>query len=222
MPLREINEQELKQAGIGFFEDDERTPVTVETRAAVGRAASLLAGRGFRVDKFRPEGLEEARHLWWQFFGTAGGMMLAPMLRGHEKELSPILREFFLWTTVAPAHSGESLLHAWLARDELREKILRRMKKHSVLICPVAAIPAFHHSEREWQVQGKTVKYLEAWSYCEWFNLLGFPAAVIPMGSGDGLPIGVQIVGRPWEEETVLAIASILEEARGPYPSPQI
>ena len=223
VPMREIHELELKQVGIGFFHDDDRTPVTTETQAAVRRAAVLLDEGGFRVDEFRPEGLEEARQLWWQFFGTAGGMMLAPMLRGHEKELSPILREFFLWTTAAPVHSGESLLHAWLARDELREKILRQMKKHSVLICPVAAIPAFHHGEREWQVQGKTVKYLDAWCYCEWFNLLGFPAAVIPIAiSSEGLPIGVQIVGRPWEEEMVLAIAHMLEEARGPYPVSQV
>lgn len=223
VPVREINDRELNRIGIGFFEDDGRTPVTAETRAAVRRAATLLGESGFRVDEFRPQGLEEARQLWWQFFGTAGGMMLALMLGGHEKDLSPILREFFLWTTAAPVHSGESLLHAWLGRDDLREKILRQMRKYPVLICPVAAIPAFHHGEREWPVDGKTIKYLDAWSYCEWFNLLGFPAAVIPIGlSSEGLPIGVQIVGRPWEEETVLAIARILEEARGPYPSPQM
>jgi len=65
------------------------------------------------------------------------------------------------------------------------------------------------------------VKYLDAWSYCEWFNLLGFPAMGVPMGrSPEGLPIGVQIVGRPWEEELVLAVASVLEEARGEWPQP--
>jgi Asp-tRNA(Asn)/Glu-tRNA(Gln) amidotransferase A subunit family amidase len=143
------------------------------------------------------------------------------MLRGHEAELSPILREFYLWTGAEPAHTGESLLAAWLGRDELREKILLQMRKYPVLICPVAAIPAFHHGEREWQVEGKTVKYLDAWSYCEWFNLLGFPAVVVPMGcSVDGLPIGVQIVGRPWEEEVVLAIAARLEAERGPWQGP--
>jgi amidase len=95
------------------------------------------------------------------------------------------------------------------------------MRKYPVLLCPTAAIPAFHHGEREWQVEGKTVKYLDAWSYCEWFNLLGFPAVVVPMGqSPEGLPIGVQIVGRPWEEELVLAIASALDEARGEFPQP--
>jgi Asp-tRNA(Asn)/Glu-tRNA(Gln) amidotransferase A subunit family amidase len=38
--------------------------------------------------------------------------------------------------------------------------------------------------------------------------------------SGQGLPIGVQLVGRPWEEELILEVASRLEEARGPFPEP--
>ena len=220
---REIHERALRAVPIGFFEDDGRTPVTPETRLAVSRAASLLLSCGFRVEPFRPEGLEEARQLWWEFFGTAGGMILGPMLRGHESELSPILREFHAWTNAEPAHTGESLLAAWLGRDEVREKILLQMRKYPVLICPTAAVPAFRHGEREWQVDGKTVKYLDAWSYCEWFNLLGFPAVVVPMGySGQGLPIGVQIVGRPWQEEVVLAVAAKLEKERGPWQAPPL
>jgi Asp-tRNA(Asn)/Glu-tRNA(Gln) amidotransferase A subunit family amidase len=217
-----FHDSDINAVPIGFFEDDGRTPVTRETREAVNRAAGILSQIGFSVAPFRPEGLEEARRLWWKFFGVAGGMILGPMLRGHEAELSPTLREFYLWTGAEPAHTGESLLAAWLGRDELREKILLQMRKYPVLICPVAAIPAFHHGEREWQVEEKTVKYLDAWSYCEWFNLLGFPAVVVPMGcSVDGLPIGVQIVGRPWEEEVVLAIAARLEAERGPWQGPQ-
>jgi len=206
---------------IGFFEDDGRTPVTGETRSAVRRTASILQNCGFRVEPFRPEGLEEARQLWWDFFGTAGGMILEPMLRGHESELSPILREFQVWTQALPAHTGESLLAAWLGRDAVREKILVQMRNCPVLICPIAAIPAFRHGERAWKVEGKTVKYLDAWSYCEWFNLLGFPAAVVPMGqSAEGLPIGVQIIGRPWQEEVVLDVAAKLEKERGPWRAP--
>jgi len=221
--VREIDEALVRSVNIGFFEDDGRTPVTEETRLAVRHAVSLLSNCGFHVKPFRPEGLEEARQLWWEFFGTAGGMILDPMLRGHESDLSPILREFQRWTHATPAHTGESLLAAWLGRDAVREKILLQMRKYPVLICPTAAIPAFHHGEREWQVEGKTVKYFDAWSYCEWFNLLGFPAAVVAMGSSEhGLPIGVQIVGRPWEEEVVLAVAAILDKACGPRQSPPL
>jgi amidase len=150
-------------------------------------------------------------------------MILESTLKGGESELSPILQEFRAWTKAESAHTGESLLAAWLGRDALREKILLQMRKYPVLLCPTAAIPAFLHGEREWQVEGKTVKYLDAWSYCEWFNLLGFPAVVVPMGySEDGLPIGVQIVGWPWQEEVVLAVAAKLEQERGPWQAPPL
>jgi Asp-tRNA(Asn)/Glu-tRNA(Gln) amidotransferase A subunit family amidase len=67
------------------------------------------------------------------------------------------------------------------------------------------------------------VRYLDAWSYTEWFNLLGTPAAAIPFGrSKEGLPIGVQIVARPWEEELVLAVAAELEAQRGPWQRPDL
>ena len=221
VPLRQIADAELRSAAVGFFADDGRTPVTPETRAAVARAADLLSQVGFRTEPFQAQGLEQARQLWWKFFGVAGGMILGPMLKGREAELSPILRQFSDWVKAEPPHTGDSLLETWLARDEVREKVLLQMQKHPILLCPTAAIPAFRHGEREWQVEGKTVKYLDAWSYCEWFNLLGLPAAVVPMAkSPEGLPIGVQIVGRPWEEERVLAIAAALEEARGPWSAP--
>ena len=150
-------------------------------------------------------------------------MILGPMLRGREPDLSPTLRQFTSWVAAEPPHTGESLLAAWLGRDDVRERILLQMREHSVLLCPTASIPAFRHGEREWQVEGKTAKYLDAWSYCEWFNLLGFPAAVVPMGrSLEGLPIGVQIVGRPWEEELVLTVAAKLEAARGEWQGPAL
>jgi len=221
VPLRPVSEPGLQNLAVGFFEDDHSTPVTPETRAAIQHAASLLERSGMRVESFLPEGLDEARQLWWEFFGTAGGMILEPELRGRHPHLSPILREFLQWASASPAHTGDSLLNAWLGRDALREKILVQMRKHPVLLCPVASIPAFRHGEREWQVDGRPVNYLDAWSYCAWFNLLGFPAVVVPVGkSKAGLPIGVQIVGRPWEEELVLAVAARLERERGPWQAP--
>jgi amidase len=50
-------------------------------------------------------------------------------------------------------------------------------------------------------------------------NLLGLPAVTIPYGHDEqGMPAGIQIVGRPWEEELILEIAARLEQARGPFP----
>jgi Asp-tRNA(Asn)/Glu-tRNA(Gln) amidotransferase A subunit family amidase len=215
----EVKKLEIRRLKIGYFEDDGRTPVTPETRAAVRTAAEGLRGAGFQVDHFQPEGLEEARQLWHKFFVVAGGMLLRPMFKDADADLSPILKQFLEWS--GPAHTGPTLLDAWIERDLLRPRFFAQMEQYPILLCPAAAIPAFRHGERRWQVEGKTVHYLDAWSYTEFFNLLGNPAAVVPVGrSSEGLPIGVQIVGRPWEEEQVLFAAAALEKECGAWRIP--
>jgi Asp-tRNA(Asn)/Glu-tRNA(Gln) amidotransferase A subunit family amidase len=216
VPLRWPEKDELSRVRVVYFEDDGRTPVTAETRAAVRTAAEALRRAGFQVETFRPKGLELARELWWKLFGTAGGMMLGSVTKGREDELSPILKEFSRVVTGEPAHTGQSLLDTWIERDVLRMQVFAQMRNYPVLLCPVASIPAFRHGERSWQVEGKTVKYLDAWSYTEWFNLLGMPAVSVPVGkSPEGLPIGVQIAACPWQEELVISVAAALEEQIG-------
>ncbi len=223
VPLRWPGDDEIKKLRIGYFEDDGRTPVTAETRAAVRTAAEALRGAGFQVERFQPEGLEAARQLWFKYFVVAGGMLLRPMFKNRESDLSPILKQFMEWSAAEPAHTGETLLDAWIERDALRAQFLAQMRQYPILVCPAAAIPAFRHGERSWMLEGKTVEYLDAWSYTEFFNLLGNPGVVVPVGSSPkGLPIGVQIVGRPWEEEQVLAVAEVLENECGPWRRPPI
>jgi Asp-tRNA(Asn)/Glu-tRNA(Gln) amidotransferase A subunit family amidase len=221
VPVRWPTKEDLKKLRVGYFEDDGRTPVTPETRAAVRTAAQALEGAGFQVAPFRPEGLEASRQLWWKLFGVAGGMLLGPMTRLHEAELSPILKEFSGWVAAEKPHTAQTLLDAWIERDMVRMQVFQQMQEFPILLCPVAAVPAFRHGERSWPIDGQMVKYLDAWSYTEWFNLLGMPGAAVPMGkSAEGLPIGVQVVGLPWQEEVVLGVAAELEEQRGEWQGP--
>ncbi|HWY21257.1 MAG TPA: amidase [Candidatus Acidoferrum sp.] len=223
VPVHWPSEDEVRKRKVGYFEDDGRTPVTPETRAAVGAAAEALRSAGFQVEPFRPEGLEEARQLWHKFFVVAGGMLLKPMFKEGDADLSPILKQFLEEAESQPAHTARSLLDAWIHRDLQCARFVAQMRHYPILLCPAAAIPAFRHGERSWLVEGKTVHYLDAWSYTEFFNLLGNPAVVVPVGqSPEGLPIGVQVVGRPWEEEQVLAIAAALEKECGAWKIPPI
>jgi Asp-tRNA(Asn)/Glu-tRNA(Gln) amidotransferase A subunit family amidase len=216
VPVRWSDRSQLKKIRIGYFEDDGRTPVTGETRSAVQRAAKALQSAGFEVEPFRPEGLEKIRQLWWKFFGVAGRMLLGPMTEGQEAKLSLILKEFMSWSAKETPHTAQTLLDTWIERDLQRMEIFEQMEKFPILLCPVASIPAFRHGERSWQIEGRTVEYLDAWSYCEWFNLLGMPAATVPvLQSADRLPIGVQIIAKPWEEELVLEVAEIIEAECG-------
>jgi amidase len=100
--------------------------------------------------------------------------------------------------------------------------LLAEMQPFPILLCPVCAVPAFRHGEREWSVDGQTVSYLDAMRYTQWFNLFAAPAAVVPVGrSPEGLPIGVQIAGRPFEDEAVLAVAACVEREFG-YQTPPV
>ncbi|HTZ60570.1 MAG TPA: amidase [Acidobacteriaceae bacterium] len=219
VPLRNESLEDLKGVSIGFFEDD--GAVTPETRQAVRDAARTLQEQGFRVSPFRPAGLEEARQLWWKFFVRGGAMLLGPLVEGRHAELSPTFVDFLSIAHRQPPLSSQELLSAWMDTDFVRRKLLSEMERFPILVCPVCAIPAFRHGERSWEIDGQRVEYLDTMKYTQWFNLLGAPAAVVPVGrSPEGLPIGVQIVGRPFEDERVLGIAAALEASFGYKPPP--
>jgi amidase len=219
--LRNPSLNELRGNTIGFFEDDELVPVTPQTRMAVNAAAVALSEAGFCVEPFRPSTLEPLRKLWWKFFVQCGAMFYAPEIRGREQELSPIFNEFLGIAAGAPPLTADQLLSTWADLDLLRAKTLEELRKYPVLLCPVASVPAFRHGERIWEIEGRTVEYLDAWRHTQWFNALAAPAAVLPVGtSPEGLPIGVQIVARPFEDETALGIAAVLDSAFGYHPPP--
>jgi len=214
--LREPGMAELRSNKVGYFEDDGLVPVTPETRAAVNAAAAALRDAGFNVEPFRPRTLELLRKLWIKFFVQCGAMFYAPAIAGREDELSPIFKEFLGMARNAPPLTAQELLDAWAELDVLRAKTLEEMRKYPVLLCPVASVPAFRHGERSWVVEGQTVEYWDAWRYSQWFNVLAAPAVVVPVGrSPEGLPIGVQVVARPFQDETALGIAGIVDAAFG-------
>ena len=219
---REIDAASLRQTRIGYFEDDGRTPVTRETRRAIQRAAQVLSDAGFIVESFRPQGLEEARRLWRILFIDGAAMLLRQAYHRRESDMYSIVGEIIEAASQDPPLTAETLFETLSGRDILRAHFLQKMERYPILLCPVNAIPAFRHGERSWTVEGQRVDYLDVSSYSQWFNLLGNPAVSVPMDQSDeGLPIGVQIVGRPWEEELVLAVAAALEQ-EGAWKAPPL
>jgi amidase len=219
--LRHVSVEEAKEIPIGWFEDDGLTPVTQETRQAVRDAADTLARRGFKVKAFRPTFLEEARRLWHVFFVQCGAMFYESSTVGRRDELSPTFCNFLEIAEAERALTAKSLLQSWAECDMVRSQLLAEMQEFPVLLMPVCAIPAFRHGERQWTVEGRELNYLDAMRFTQWFNLLASPAAVVPVGRSDeGLPIGVQIAGRPFDDEIVLAVATAVESEFGYRPPP--
>jgi len=209
----------LDGLGVMWHTDNGIAPVTRATREAVERAARALAGRGLLVAEQRPAGIEQSFDLWMALLSGPCVRGTLSLYEGKEELCGPLMNA--LRGLPAPP-SLRPYFEAWFERDALRASVLRQMRDYPVILCPVSSIPAFSLNHRgAFDVDGREVDYLQAMSYVDTYNVLGFPAAVVPAGkSPEGLPIGVQVVGRPFEERTVLAVARVLEEALGGYQRP--
>jgi Asp-tRNA(Asn)/Glu-tRNA(Gln) amidotransferase A subunit family amidase len=220
VPLRTHNEREIRGTRIGILQSPALGTATPEAQAAVEHTAKLLSERGFIVEPFELTGLDRALELWWFFFGAVIAHLLRANLARHEAELSPMLREYLSNAASPNAISLDQFIQACAERDILRGKILRQMDEVPILLSPISTAPAFRHGEGNYK---PGTGYLDTMRFSQWLNLTGFPGASVPVSrSKEGLPIGVQVIGRPFEEELVLAVAEALEQSRGPWQPPPL
>lgn len=220
VPFRAYRETELRGLRVGLLESDVLGVATPETRAAVERATKSLAARGFTVEPFRMQSLDRALELWWFFFGPVIGNLFQDSIAGKEDQISPMLREYLTCANSGNPITLEQFTKACAGRDLLRADILRQMRDMPILLSPVSTGPAFRHGEGNY-LPG--TGYLDTMRFSQWLNLTGFPGASVPVGyANDGLPIGVQVIGRPYEDELVLAVAEAIEQSRGPWQAPPL
>jgi amidase len=211
----------VAETRIGVMEQFCDVPVEPSTRDTVRKAAGTLGEIGFEVEPFKPRGIERAPNLWWFFFGQLPAPFTKQMIQGREQDAHWTGTEFLTTALEQPAPTANDLLSNLAARDRLRAALLRQMESVPLILAPVCGVPAFRHRERRWETDSKPIGLFEAMMPVTPWNLLGMPAITVPFGmSADGLPIGVQLIGRPYEEELILEVAVRLEEARGPFPGP--
>lgn len=215
IPARIQSKNDLRGLRIGILESDALGTATMETTAAVQQAAKWLADRGFKVEPIRIEGLDRALELWWFFFGHVIGHLLQKAVAGNEEKLSPVFREYLSHANSGSPVTLDQFIEACAERDLLRAKILRQMQTVPVLLSPVSSAPAFRHGEGNYRLG---TGYLDTMRFSQWVNLAGFPGVSVTVTvSSDGLPIGVQLIGRPFEDELLFSVAEALEASRGKW-----
>jgi len=220
VPLRRIRAEELRGLRVGILESGALGTATPETQAAVNRAGRLLSEQGFHAAPMKLEGLDRALELWWFFFGAVIGGLIRHSTKGQEDMLSPMLQEYLAATAAEPGVTLESFMAACTERDLVRADLLRQLRDVPILLSPVSTAPAFRHGEGNYR-PGDPHNYRDTMRHCQWLNLAGFPGLSLPFGQWpEGLPINVQLIGRPYEEELLLAVAETLEQARGRWQKP--
>ena len=199
---------------VGWYSNDGVTPVTDDTARIVQAVAGALADEGFITEECRPPHVERGNELWLKLFSRASVVQLRRWYVGRESEGGSFVKWRLATADQAPPPTIDDYIASWMERDRLREELLRWMETTPIIVSPVGATPAYEHDTLKVTVRGETFGTFRAFSYAQTFNVFDLPVATVPAGrSADGLPIGVQIVGRPNAEEMVLAVAEIVEEA---------
>ena len=215
--MKDVNEG---RGRVAWFVDDGIAPVTEDIALAVRRTAEVLRDAGFEARQERPPAFSEGLRLWLQLFAEAAAEEIWNLYQGRESEAGPlvssILRPARHETLEKKIEAAEGLADAVLERERYREELLQWMRSTPLIVCPVSATTAFQHGETHVAIEGKSMSSFRSCSYSQSVNVYGLPAAAIPVArDADGLPIGVQIIGRPFQEGQVLAAAAIIGEAVG-------
>lgn len=206
---------------IGVMEQFLTTPVQPAVRTTVQRAAVALQDLGFAVDSFTPSGIDRAPNMWWFLFGELPARITQELIAGREQDAHWTATEFMTDALKRPEPTSRRVLDVLAERDRLRCVLLKQMETFPVVLLPVCGVTAFKHQERRWSTDGKDIGLFEAMMPATPFNLMGMPGVTIPFGmSPEGLPVGIQLVGRPYEDELLLELAVRLEQVRGPFASP--
>jgi amidase len=195
MPLADWRTVDVQKLRVAYYTDHEEANPTAETVETCRQTAHLLAGIAARVEEALPPRIKEASHITRQYW---------------QRPESTSADE---WVTTEEARLGsmevEQHLFNW---DRFRRALIGFMAHYDVILTPVAERPAtMHGTDAGWI------------PYTLPYSLTGWPCVVVRAGtSQDGLPIGVQIISRPWRDEVALAVAQVIERSLGGWQPPQL
>ncbi|MCB0998642.1 MAG: hypothetical protein KDB40_05035 [Acidimicrobiales bacterium] len=179
--------------------------------AAIRGAGEVLARGGAVVEEVAPATYEQAIVLWGQLLGTEITLM-RPMLDAvmgdaakrfldHTREIIPPVDLTGFATVFMGRHGVERDFHEFLGC-------------HDVIVSPTWALPAFELGADAASTDG-AARTFETMRPVLPANLLGLPAAVVPVGIADGLPVGAQVIARRFADLRCLTVAQLLEDALG-------
>ena len=229
VPWTEPPARPLKAHRLAWSADFGGVPVTRETRAAIQKLADALANAGCRVEERDPDGFsyDEAWEAWGEIAIAERAATGAERSRERVAALNSTLGEG--WAVARGSAKGVratigDYMAALTRRDALIATLARFFVEWDALICPVTVSPAIGHVPFGTPIDVDSHKvpyFIAGTAYTCPFNLTGNPSVVLPLTrSRDGLPIGVQLVGKRWAEPALLSLAVKVALITGPFTPP--
>ncbi len=180
--------------------------VDPQVKAICEQAANKFSGLGANIEEAHPHFDNPENHIG-TFFGSDGLVALSVLgpIEGIVDKLSPLAAAMLFLATELKA---TDYAKAMFAKHELSIKSGKFFQTYDLLLTPTLASPPLPVDFED------PIGFLKWIPFTPVFNFTGQPAASIPAGWTDnGLPVGLQIVGRPYDEATVLRAAAAFEEA---------
>jgi amidase len=213
VPWREAQPRTPDSLRIAFMPEFPGVPTARAVRAAVERTASELQRAGARVDEREPGwSIAQLNEVWREYFGAA--IHVIGELMGGKLPLA---------VEAAPPPTLTHWQRLLLRRDALALALDALLDEYDAFLTPVSISTAFPHSPpgTPIPVDGVPVNSRFVDHYLYPFNMLGHPAVAVPAGvADDGLPVGVQLVGKRWQDEKLIAVAAAIAQITGGYRSP--
>ncbi|MFN8483044.1 MAG: amidase family protein [Anaerolineae bacterium] len=264
-PLGDFRTVDIRHLRVAWYTNDGTFAVAPAVARAVREAADTLRGLGAQATEWTPPDAGLAMGLLYGIFGADGGRLMRGML-GKDRQTPQIAQ---LLTLVRLPHTAirgaQGLLNAVGQRSlamgmgafgysdtahywQLAEMVMDYGARFQdaldgatggpfdVILCPPCSLPAFTH--------GASKDVITAGAYACLYNVLGYPAGVVPVTrvregedvgrpvskdkveaaargveeNSAGLPVGVQVVARPWREHVALAAMRAIEQVAAPRP----
>ena len=204
--------RDFKGVKIAWSRDFGELPVDPRVTTTIDAQRSTFEGLGCVVEDGQPDfnGADESFQAWraWAFELAHAGHM------EHHREL---LKDTIVWNAEQGAQlTGPQLARAERKRTRLFERVHRFMEDYDFMIFPVNQVPPFDVNQPYIEeIDGVKLDTYIAWmKSCYYITVTGLPAISVPCGfTSDGLPVGVQIVGRHQDDLGVLQLAYAFEQA---------
>jgi amidase len=187
-------------------------PMHGDIARALEQVAGWLAAAGYAVEEVEPPAITEPARAWFSVGVAEMKVMLYPLARQHG---SRTIQDVFDWyDRLANAVDAGGYMLGIADRTRLTRQWSVFLAEHPLVLTPFLMRPTFPWN---YDAQGleQTKDLFDASIYSYGVNYLGLPAGVVPVGLVEGLPAGVQIVGRRFREDLILDAMAAVESQTG-------
>jgi Asp-tRNA(Asn)/Glu-tRNA(Gln) amidotransferase A subunit family amidase len=219
-------EQDIGHLDIGYSTDFGVFPVRDDVTRVFEDAISAFETAGATVERSTmslPGSAVELAEVWRREIGVMYQSSMADfqesgidLLADHGDELSPGFREILADTEDLTVREHKRDEHI---RTQVFDEIQDALTEYDLLVTPTLAVPTVRNSSSgdtvgPSEIAGTAVDPLIGWCLTFPLNFTGHPAASVPAGMADGLPVGLQIIGPRFDDERVMAASGAFERVR--------